>query len=189
MEGSRLRNVQHFTSLPAAVASTTFAVSWSGTGQGGPGSASLRRLCVGQWRGLCTVADGHHERRRPPTPASLATRMVSIARQSMNGGLVQTHSDRRSSDDRACAGGGWNGKYVVAVYSDVLGRAPDPDGLNYWTQLLDSGTAVSSVAQSIAHSDEYYANFVIKPAYLNLLGRAADEAGVTLLDAIDGDRR
>lgn len=69
-------------------------------------------------------------------------------------------------------------KYVTAVYEDVLGRAPDPDGLAYWASLLDQGTAISSVADSIAHSAEYYANFVIKPAYHTLLGRAADDAGL-----------
>ncbi len=69
--------------------------------------------------------------------------------------------------------------FVIAVYHDVLGRLPDAGGLAFWTQLLDSGTAVSAVAQAIAHSDEYYQNFVIRPAYLNLLGRAADAGGVT----------
>ena len=72
-----------------------------------------------------------------------------------------------------------NRNYVVAVYGDVLDRAPDPGGLSYWTQLLDSGTAVSSVAKSIAHSGEYYANFVIKPAYLSLLGRTGQDAEVS----------
>ena len=72
-----------------------------------------------------------------------------------------------------------NALYVTAVYQDVLGRAADSGGLAYWTQLLDSGAAVSSVAQAIAHSAEYYGNFVIKPAYLQLLGRTADDAGVS----------
>ena len=69
--------------------------------------------------------------------------------------------------------------FVGGVYNDVLGRIPDPGGLSYWANLLDQGTAISSVAQLIAHSDEYYANIVIRPTYLMLLGRAADDAGVT----------
>jgi hypothetical protein len=69
-------------------------------------------------------------------------------------------------------------RYVSAVYQDVLDRAPDANGLAYWVQSLDQGTAVSSVAEAIAHSDEYYANFVIRPDYLKLLGRSADDAGV-----------
>ena len=69
-------------------------------------------------------------------------------------------------------------KYVTAVYEDVLGRSPDSGGLAYWSGKIDQGAAISSVAESIAHSDEYYANFVIKPDYLKLLGRPADDAGL-----------
>ena len=69
--------------------------------------------------------------------------------------------------------------YVESVYRDVLGRAPDPAGLTHWASQLDDGAPPSSVAASIAHSGEYYANFVIKPDYLKYLGRAADDSGVT----------
>ena len=69
-------------------------------------------------------------------------------------------------------------QFVTAVYHDVLGRAPDADGLAHWVQMLGKGAAASSVADAIGHSDEYYANFVIKPDYLKLLNRAADAAGV-----------
>ena len=74
--------------------------------------------------------------------------------------------------------GSANGLYVAAVFHDVLGRAPDSGGLAYWTAQLDSGVPVSSVAEAIAHSAEYYANFVIKLDYVKLLGRPADDAGV-----------
>jgi hypothetical protein len=78
-------------------------------------------------------------------------------------------------------------KYVTAVYQDVLNRSPDANGLAYWSGLLDHGTAISSVADSIGHSDEYYGNFVIKPDYLKLLGRAADAGGVAYWTAhMDG---
>jgi uncharacterized delta-60 repeat protein len=69
-------------------------------------------------------------------------------------------------------------RYVEAVFHDVLGRAPDDEGLAYWSARLDAGAAIRTVAAAVAHSDEYYANFVIKPGYLKLFGRAADDAGV-----------
>ncbi len=59
---------------------------------------------------------------------------------------------------------------MIAVYQDVLARNPDAVGLNYWTGLLDGGAAISSVAHAIAHSAEYYGNFVIKPDYLRAVG-------------------
>jgi phosphatidylinositol-3-phosphatase len=78
-----------------------------------------------------------------------------------------------------------NAIFVTAVYHDVLDRAPDSGGLQYWTNFLDqaqqAGTlasAVSSVALQFDHSPEYYANFVIKPDYLSLLGRPADADGL-----------
>jgi hypothetical protein len=70
-------------------------------------------------------------------------------------------------------------QYVEAVYQDVLDRVLDAGGLAHSSQLLDNGAAISSVADAIAHSDEYYGNFVIRPTYLKLLGRAADGTGVT----------
>lgn len=70
-------------------------------------------------------------------------------------------------------------EYVVAVYHDVLGRSPDLGGLAHWTHELDAGADIGSVAEAIAHSDEYYANFVIKPDYVKLLGRTADDSGVS----------
>ncbi|HEX5445792.1 MAG TPA: DUF4214 domain-containing protein, partial [Pirellulales bacterium] len=69
--------------------------------------------------------------------------------------------------------------YVESVYHDVLGRSPDPSGLAHWAVQLDGGAPPSSVAAAIAHSDEYYANFVIKPDYLKYLDRAADDSGVS----------
>jgi hypothetical protein len=68
--------------------------------------------------------------------------------------------------------------YVCAVYRDVFGRDPDQAGLAYWTQKLDAGALIASVAEAIVHSAEYYANFVIKPDYLRLLGREADASGL-----------
>jgi hypothetical protein len=63
-------------------------------------------------------------------------------------------------------------RYVTAVYNDVLGRAPDPGGLAYWSGLITNGAPISSVAEQIGHSPEYYTNFVIQPDYQKLLHRA-----------------
>jgi hypothetical protein len=37
--------------------------------------------------------------------------------------------------------GGTNRHFVVALYRDILGRAPDPGGQRYWNLLLDNGAA------------------------------------------------
>ena len=60
-------------------------------------------------------------------------------------------------------------QYVTAVYEEVMGQTPDAKGLAYWSQQLDPGAAISSVAKSIAHSDDYF----------HYLGRAADAGGLS----------
>ena len=95
---------------------------------------------------------------------------ISATATDANGNIYGPHGDIQA--------GSPNAMYVTGVYHDVLDRAPDSGGLTYWVNLLNHGTAISSVAQEIAHSAEYYANFVIKPDYLKLLGRAADDAGI-----------
>jgi ELWxxDGT repeat protein len=83
-----------------------------------------------------------------------------------------------NSATTVAAGGTPHQRYVTAVYESVLGREPDAGGLAYWSNLLDQGAAIASVAYAIVHSVEYYANFVIQPDYQKLLGRAADSGGL-----------
>ena len=70
--------------------------------------------------------------------------------------------------------------YITAVYQDILGRAPDAEGLAYWEQQLTAGTNRSVFTSFLSHSDEYYSNFVIKPDYLKFLG-ARRTTGASLI--------
>jgi hypothetical protein len=47
-----------------------------------------------------------------------------------------------------------NSNYVTALYQNVLGRAPDPAGLAYWTGLLASGTTRGGVLIGFSQSPE-----------------------------------
>jgi Domain of unknown function (DUF4214) len=49
-------------------------------------------------------------------------------------------------------------RYVQQVYSDLLGRSPDPGGAAYWAQLIDSGVARTSVAFAIVSGLEFEAD-------------------------------
>jgi hypothetical protein len=70
-----------------------------------------------------------------------------------------------------------NQRYIVAVYQDLLGRAPDGGGLNYWGNQLDQGVARSILINLIDHSAEYFST-IIKPAYEKFLGRQPDQSGI-----------
>jgi hypothetical protein len=69
-----------------------------------------------------------------------------------------------------------NQTWVTHVYSDLLNRAADAEGLAFWSSLLDQGASPTGVALSIVHSTEYYANEV-QQLYQRYLHRAADPQG------------
>ena len=160
--------------LPS-VSPLSFTVAWSASGLGGPGAPTFS-VFVSDNGGPFTAF-------QTATTATSATftgqaghsyGFYSVVTDSV--GNVQTTPTAAQATTSLPSD--LNSLYVTAVFLDVLGRTPDAGGLQFWTQQLDGGTAVSSVAQAIAHSAEYYQKFVIEPDYLKLLGRAADSAGI-----------
>ncbi len=73
--------------------------------------------------------------------------------------------------------------FVKRLYSVVLGRECDEQGLNAWCAQLDSGASTGiEVAYGFFFSPEYRSNLVYVEQYIDdlyaaLLGRAADEGG------------
>ncbi|WP_158372243.1 DUF4214 domain-containing protein [Cellulosimicrobium cellulans] len=65
---------------------------------------------------------------------------------------------------------------VTALYVDLLGRGPDPTGLQGWSAALLSGTSQSVLVDTLTRSDEYIAKRVAK-AYREVLGREPDPVG------------
>lgn len=45
--------------------------------------------------------------------------------------------------------------FVRAAYSVLLGRDPEPAGLEYWSQMIDAGLSRRAVVQAVLSSDEY----------------------------------
>src|SRR5262249_46712708 len=77
------------------------------------------------------------------------------------------------------------------VYRDVLRRAADPEGLTFWSGLVDRGLPRQLVAQQIAQSVEHQA-VAVNDLYQRYLGRLADAPALaaltTFLTAGGGDR-
>ena len=77
---------------------------------------------------------------------------------------------------------------VGRLYTAAFGRVPDQAGVNYWTNLItDNILNYQGVAQSFAQSEEFSSRFgddisdeqFISSLYSNVLGRAADDAGLS----------
>lgn len=88
---------------------------------------------------------------------------------------------------------------VARLYTAVLGRNPDNNGLVYWLNDMDThGTSIQDISAGFAGSEEYLARFgaqsdadFINQLYNNILGRDADQAGYNYwMDEISrtGDR-
>ncbi len=163
-------------SLPA-VSPASFGVSWSGDDAGGPGIANYDVLVSDNggpftaWLTGTTATSATWRGTLGHTYSFYSVAYDAVGRPQPTPGAAQATTLTVIGDAHQ--------KFVAAVYQDVLGRAPDVTGLAYWAALLDQGRPASSVAQSIAHSNEYYANFVIKPDFLKLFGRAAEDGAVT----------
>lgn len=70
--------------------------------------------------------------------------------------------------------------YVSALYSDVLHRPAEPAAQDYLASLLVSGVPLSEVTRIVTHSDEYWANDIIRPAYEHDLRRPASSGDVAV---------
>ena len=74
---------------------------------------------------------------------------------------------------------------VARLYQGILGRAPDPAGVQAWASLIDnSNVPLSAVADAIASSPEFIHEYgslsnagFVNQLYENVLGRPADTGG------------
>jgi hypothetical protein len=69
-----------------------------------------------------------------------------------------------------------NQRYVTTVYEDLLGQAPDREGLAYWSGLLDLGDSRAAVLGLFDHGIWYFSP-LIESAYQKYLGRTPDSGG------------
>lgn len=73
---------------------------------------------------------------------------------------------------------------ITQNYQDLLGRAPEQAGLDYWVKQAQSGTKLSDIKNAIGSSPEYYKAHpedispAVSNAYKSILGRSADQPGL-----------
>jgi hypothetical protein len=74
--------------------------------------------------------------------------------------------------------------YVTAVYQNLLGRAPDSSGLNFWVgQIQNNGLTNQQVATAIWRSVEHRQDEVMS-YYNNFLHRPADAGGLAFWTSV-----
>jgi hypothetical protein len=82
--------------------------------------------------------------------------------------------DKLAKQVQGYATGGQVTDNISKIYQDVLGRAPDAEGLAYWQQQADKGTSLDDIRKSFETSPEKQ----IQSYYSDILGRAPDTEGL-----------
>jgi hypothetical protein len=90
---------------------------------------------------------------------------------------IQDYGGEAATASSQATIGDANARFAAAAYDDVLDRNVDPASLAQWDKQLNGGLSRAVVADTIDHSDEYFAS-LINPAYDTYLGRTADAAGL-----------
>jgi hypothetical protein len=79
-----------------------------------------------------------------------------------------------------------NIQFVTLVYNNVLGRAPDPGGLAFWTGQLDSGALnrgqvmlVLGFSESTEYKNAIFNEVYVTQIYIGMLRRSPDQGGFT----------
>ena len=75
-------------------------------------------------------------------------------------------------------GQGNNTAWVESLYTSMLGRTADPNGLAGWVSMLNSGASLSTVAGGIYNSPES-CGVRVNALYLQFLNRTVDPAGLS----------
>jgi uncharacterized protein DUF4214 len=128
-------------------------------------------------------------------PSDFELRRYRILMQGYNWSESDVRRDlRERTDYRAVRGRrGVTAEAVVGrAYQDILGRDPDPNGLrDYTNKIVNEGWSEWDVRNALRRSDEYAAtggpavrfrtasaDRIIRRAYLDILGREPDPAGL-----------
>lgn len=86
----------------------------------------------------------------------------------------------------------WAGVVITQMYIDVLGRAPDPSGLQFWLDRLSDGARTQDIGAQFYSSPEYVeeagsTNAWLGQLYRALLEREPDPSGIQYWrDQMDG---
>jgi Domain of unknown function (DUF4214) len=75
-----------------------------------------------------------------------------------------------ASEEYFAANGGTNDSFVWALYRDIHGRQNDPDGVAYWTWVLNTGAPRYEVTKAFLESPEHI-DVVVRTQHQRILGR------------------
>jgi Subtilase family/Domain of unknown function (DUF4214) len=111
------------------------------------------------------------------TQQQIIGRLIDNARFDFNTGAVPNNDWGAGKLDAETSARMDEAKWVTALYVDLLARAPDAPGLDYWVALRVGGAHLKVIVDGFLTSNEYCTNLVTS-FYTGLLARQPDPAGL-----------
>jgi uncharacterized repeat protein (TIGR03803 family) len=103
------------------------------------------------------IAMYQHYLKRAPDAGGLQT---WVNRLVQSGSIAGTVASIVSSPEYFANQGGTNTGFVNGLYTDVLGRAPDPGGQAFWVEFLNGGGSRNQAPLALQNSKEYLTDLV-----------------------------
>jgi len=160
----------HRTPAPSEVAPWVTAID-AGVS---PQAVALEITTSQEFENNLVVSDYQNILGRAPSPQEAAGWVTALQNGLTDQQLVSAFLGSSEYFQKA---GGTNSAWLNGVYQVVLSRAPDAAGQAAWTQALQSGVALSSVAEAIENSPESLAR-IVTALYQGVLGRPVDPQGL-----------
>ena len=123
---------------------------------------------------------------RAPDGAGLQVWLNYLGAGASQGQVLAGFADSRENRQQILPiAGDKNDSEAARMYQAALNRAPDDQGLSFWSNKLQAGAAPETVAQGFTDSNEFKqlygtlnATEFVKQLYANVLNRAADATGL-----------
>ena len=99
---------------------------------------------------------------------------LGLTLKNISNSMAEAESFKRNYE------GSSNRDFVISVYQNLFGRQPEPDGLEFWKNLLDSGKLTrGQLMDNLSESDEYQLklprSFQLSMLTIGLLKRIPDQ--------------
>jgi hypothetical protein len=128
-------------------------------------------------RGVAAYATGR------PGSASAQTQLDAgngslVSMTDAAGAVISSPTSEAATLIKVEYGSGYDeSKWIKALYADLLGRAPDPNGLESWLARRLGGMSLNDVANGFLNSAEYCGK-IVTGFYQQFLSRAPDAGGL-----------
>jgi len=151
---------------------------WQSQLAGGTSRSQVASMLLASQEYRTDLVEGYYQSflGRPADPSGISSWVGALSAGASDQSVIE---GLLGSDEFYSGSGSAQIGFVFALYEDLLGRPPDPQGVLGWSTQIAAGTSRTAVVGAFLSSGEYMDDFV-NLEYAKLLGRPADPAGLSM---------